>query len=110
GVPGLPEPWGDAHAQRHDVLLLEVEDRAEVHLRRVDEIGHLKPSLSQPVIKPSGHDPLARLVACRASSSPATSCPPTDDSAAGPRRSAPSSWRLSPPRAPACRAPRHAKT
>ena len=64
---GVAETLGDARTQRHDVLLLEIEDGAEVHLRRVDEIRHQKPSLLQPVIKPSGHRPLARLVPCRAS-------------------------------------------
>ena len=38
--PGVTETLGDARAQRDDVLLLELEDRAQVHLCRVDQIGH----------------------------------------------------------------------
>ena len=37
---GLAEALGDARAQRGDALLLELEDRAEVHLRGVDEVAH----------------------------------------------------------------------
>ena len=37
---GLVEPLGDPGAQRDDALLLELEDRAEVHLRGVDEVAH----------------------------------------------------------------------
>ncbi|OEI67498.1 hypothetical protein Cus16_2940 [Curtobacterium sp. ER1/6] len=37
---GVPQPLGDARAQRDDPLFLEVEDRPQVHLRGVDEIGH----------------------------------------------------------------------
>ena len=37
---GLAEPLGDPGAQRGDALLLELEDRAEVHLRGVDEVVH----------------------------------------------------------------------
>ena len=60
----VPETLGDARTQRHDVLLLEVEDRAQVHLGRIDQIGHAgPPESSQPVIQPTGRDPVARL--CR---------------------------------------------
>ena len=40
GRTGVAEALGDARAQRHDALLFEVEDRAQVHLGGVDEIGH----------------------------------------------------------------------
>ena len=41
GGTGVTQPLGDAGAQRHDALLLELEDRAEVHLGGVDEVGHV---------------------------------------------------------------------
>ena len=42
---GLAQPLGDARAQRDDVLLFELEDRPEVHLRGVDEVAHGAASL-----------------------------------------------------------------
>ena len=48
GGTGVAETLGDARTQRDDVLLLEVEDRAEVHLGRVDQIGHVPPTSSCP--------------------------------------------------------------
>ena len=38
--PGVPETLGDASSKGNDVLLLEIEDGAEIHLRRVDEVRH----------------------------------------------------------------------
>ncbi len=40
GGPGLVQPLGDPRPQRDDALLLELEDRAQVHLRGVDEVRH----------------------------------------------------------------------
>ena len=57
---GVTETLGDARAQRHDVLFLELEDRAQVHLRRVDEIGHLTPPRCMPSrAQPHRHTGLA---------------------------------------------------
>ena len=39
---GVAEALGDAGAQRNDVLLLEIEDGAQVHLGGVDEIRHAR--------------------------------------------------------------------
>jgi hypothetical protein len=36
---GVAEALRDPSAQRNDVLLLQFEDRAEIHLRGVNEIG-----------------------------------------------------------------------
>ena len=40
GRTALAEPLGDPGAQRDDALLLELEDRAQVHLGGVDEVAH----------------------------------------------------------------------
>ncbi len=42
GGAGMTETLGDPRAERNDVLFLELEDRAQIHLRRVDEIGHAR--------------------------------------------------------------------
>ena len=41
GRPALLEPFGDPGPHRRRALLLELEDRAQVHLRGVDQITHL---------------------------------------------------------------------
>ncbi len=46
GRPGLAQPLGDAGTQRDDALLLQLEDRPEVHLGGVDEIAHASRSAS----------------------------------------------------------------
>ena len=40
----LAQTLRDAGAQGHDALLLEFEDRPEVHLRGVDEVAHVQHS------------------------------------------------------------------
>ena len=42
--PALVQPLGDPGAQRDDALLLQLEDGAEVHLGRVDQVAHAVPS------------------------------------------------------------------
>ena len=37
---GVAEALRDARTKRNDVVLFEFEDGAEVHLRRIDQIGH----------------------------------------------------------------------
>ena len=36
----MPETLGDPRPQEGNVLLLQLEERAQVHLGRIDEIGH----------------------------------------------------------------------
>ena len=51
GRAGLVEPLGDPRAQRRHALLEKLVDRAEVHLRGVDQVaqgGHLLPGPSYP--------------------------------------------------------------
>ena len=71
GRARVPEALGDAGAQRDDALLLEVEDRPQIHLRRIDEIGH---RVSQRSVQP---DPAAYRRAAFASSLRACRCGPT---------------------------------
>jgi hypothetical protein len=60
---GVTESLGDARPQGHDVLLLEVQDGAEVHLGGVDQVRHRCP-------------PASRLVAGEGPSLPAHPHPP----------------------------------
>jgi hypothetical protein len=73
GGPRVSEALGDARTQRHDVLLLEVEDRAQVHLRRIDEIRQLTPPRpwNTCIRKPTG--PRRPPVRCGEPPSPASS-------------------------------------
>ena len=110
GRAGVTETLGDAGAKGNDVLLFEVEDGAQVHLRRIDEIGHrclpalLLPRPSLPATAES-HRVRCRSIdlwPCPRSQFLLRCCPSMDDSAAGrPRFARPSSstWR---PRARNC--------
>ncbi len=40
GGTGVPEALGNTCAQGHDVVFFEFEDGAEVHLRRINQVGH----------------------------------------------------------------------
>ncbi len=50
----MAEPLRDAGAERNDVLLFEVEDGAQIHLRRIDEIGHRRLQPFPCGVKPTG--------------------------------------------------------
>src|SRR4051794_12915603 len=54
---GLPEAFGDPRPQRDDPLLLELVDRAQVHLRRIDQVAHASrpPSAGTPatIVRPA---------------------------------------------------------
>jgi len=47
-ILNLANALGDPGAQRDDALLLELEDRAKVHLRGVDEVCHAAPATRSP--------------------------------------------------------------
>ncbi|BCJ57781.1 hypothetical protein Jiend_12030 [Micromonospora endophytica] len=50
GGAALAQPFGDPGAQRRHALLLEFEDRAKVHLGRIDQIVRLHGVSGPPVI------------------------------------------------------------
>ena len=130
---GVPEALRDARTQGDDVLLLELEDRAQVHLGGVDEICHSRHPRALRGVPPAypvramprraqrlaatlgdiarngivGAIPrLPRIEPCPTSSFPVTSCPPTDASDAARRRCRGRTSRRSSAAARRCSAPR----
>ncbi len=93
--PALVQPLGDPRTQRDDALLLQLEDRAEVHLGGVDQVAHadivyqLRPPLAELTAMTSSLAPCRDVVPAR------PPAPATIPRCSRPARRAVRCWRCS---------------